>query len=64
MPPRRPPSAVTMSTTSRWMSRVRPMTLGSTMIVEKMAQPSTRIVSLTVTEGDPGWPGSRDHPSG
>ncbi len=30
MPPRRPPSAVTTSTTSGWMSSVRPMTLGST----------------------------------
>ncbi len=41
MPARKPPSAVTTSTTRGWMSSVRPITLGSTKFSSSRFEAST-----------------------
>ena len=48
MPKRKPPSAVTMITSSGWMSSVRPITLGSTKFS------SNRFAARTISEHDGG----------
>ena len=55
MPPSRPPNAVTTSTTSGWMSRVRPMTLGSTKFSRARLAASTT-TSMTAAVPSPPLP--------
>ncbi len=58
MPPSRPPRAVTTSTTSGWMSRLLPITLGSTKFSSNRLEASTTtsmidgVGETAVAEGD------------
>ena len=55
MPKRKPPSAVTMITSNGWMSRVRPITLGSTKFSSnRFAARTTR--SMTAAKPSPPSP--------